>query len=186
VSYGERKPFAASVEQGGGMFTIATCISTLELTLPSSLQTVISTVFLTPLNHELLVFLFALWQGLPAVSLVGPCSAAIVFRISRGCGADTTFFCFAPSLLTYFLEFLGVVVLTHPFPVMVFVDNHESSRKIIAEAVACTLYQEYPDLTGTKAVKENRKGDGEEEEEALAFQNIRHGAISRVKQIKCF
>jgi hypothetical protein len=30
VSYGERKPFAASVEQGGGMFAIANCISALE------------------------------------------------------------------------------------------------------------------------------------------------------------
>jgi hypothetical protein len=56
-----------------------------------------------------------------------------------------------------FLEFLGVVVLTHPFPVMVFVDNHESSRKIIAEAVACTLYQEHPDLTGTKGKKTRKE-----------------------------
>jgi hypothetical protein len=167
-----------------------------SLSHPPSLQTVISTVFLTSLNHELLVF-FALWQSLPAVSLVGPYPApyfhlpclafrSILFPIQggreeggkegrkggreggkegrkggrEGCGADTTFFCFAPSLLTYFLEFLGVVVLTHPFPVMIFVDNHESSRKIIAEAVACTLYQEHPDLTGKKERKQERRWGG--------------------------
>ncbi len=56
--------------------------------------------------------------------------------------------------------FLGLVVLTHPFAVMVIVDHVEGTRKKIAACVAQMLFEDHKDLTGRRQREEGGGGGG--------------------------